>query len=182
MIARDIYEKYNCSEFGIKHSEQVLHIIKAFKIPHRSFSAAATNAYLQGKGMQEVYNQYKTEHHLTWEGNTVFLRSSYESDYANILDQKHIKYEVEKIRIKYLSTQTNNYQCAIPDFYLPETNELVEIKSCYTLDVQNMLDKFKAYKAYGYVPKLILEHQEVDLYEIDKLDLWQTWCMHRTEQ
>ena len=32
-----------------------------------------------------------------------------------------------------------------------------------------MLDKFDAYKKLGYTPKLILEHEEVDLYNIENL-------------
>lgn len=45
---------------------------------------------------------------------------------------------------------------AIPDFYLPETNEIIEIKSSWTFDKQNMKDKFIAYKKLGYAPKVIL--------------------------
>jgi len=40
---------------------------------------------------------------------------------------------------------------------------IIEIKSIFTLDIQNMKDKVKAYKDLGYNFKLILEHQEVDL-------------------
>ena len=32
-----------------------------------------------------------------------------------------------------------------------------------------MLDKFDAYKKLGYIPKLILEHEEIDLYNIENL-------------
>ena len=49
---------------------------------------------------------------------------------------------------------------AIPDFYLPETNTIVEIKSNYFYDEQNMLDKHKEYKRHGYNFKLILEREE----------------------
>ena len=35
-------------------------------------------------------------------------------------------------------------------FYIQEQNLIVEIKSSYTLDIQNMRDKFKAYKKLGY--------------------------------
>lgn len=51
---------------------------------------------------------------------------------------------------------------AIPDFYLPESNTIVEIKSDYTYDKQNMDDKIKAYKEHGYKYKLILEKEEVE--------------------
>ena len=40
---------------------------------------------------------------------------------------------------------------------------IVEIKSDWTLNIQEMKDKVKAYNDLGYNFKLILEHQEVDL-------------------
>lgn len=49
---------------------------------------------------------------------------------------------------------------AIPDFYLVDNNEIVEIKSNWTYDEQNMKDKIKVYKDNGYNVKLILEHKE----------------------
>ena len=39
-------------------------------------------------------------------------------------------------------------------------NMIVEIKSTFTYDEQNMKDKVKAYNEQGYNFKLILEHQE----------------------
>ena len=66
-------------------------------------------------------------------------------DYAIELDNKQIDYEMEFLHIKYYDTQLNEYRCAIPDFYIPSRNEIVEIKSVYTLDIQNMKDKFKSY-------------------------------------
>ena len=91
------------------------------------------------------------------------MRSSYELDYAKQLDEQQIDYEVEFKHIKYWDSQKEEYRCAIPDFYLPETNTIVEIKSDYTLDIQNMKDKFKAYKELGYNTKLICEHKEKNI-------------------
>lgn len=42
---------------------------------------------------------------------------------------------METLHIKYFDTQRNEYRCAIPDFYIPSKNEIVEIKSLYTLDL-----------------------------------------------
>ena len=110
-----------------------------------------------------IHYKFKDEYHTTWDNREVYLRSSYETDFANELDNKQIYYEVETIRIKYFDTQRNQFRLAVPDFYLPETNMIIEIKSIFTLDIQNMKDKVKAYKDLGYNFKLILEHQEVDL-------------------
>ena len=58
------------------------------------------------------------------------------------------------------------YRCAIPDFYIPDKNLIIEVKSNYTLDIQNMKDKFKQYTILGYNTKLVLEHKDVDLYSL----------------
>lgn len=134
-------------------------------IPIRDFKETSKNAYLNGKlGNQKIYNQYKSGKHITWNNKEVFLRSSYEFEYAKELDSKQIEYEVEFFRIKYFDTIKNEYCIAVPDFYIPSTNTIVEIKSKYTLNIQNMKDKFSAYKNLGYNTKLILNKKEVDLY------------------
>ena len=164
LSSTDINEIYNG-----KRTEYLMHNILC--IPRRKLSDAIKNSFLMGKGKCEhTLNiddyQFKTEWHTTWNDNLVFLRSSYEIDYANELDEQKIDYEVENLRIKYFDTQRNEYRCAIPDFYLPNTNTIVEIKSTFTLDIQNMKDKVNAYKKLGYNFKLILEHKEEDLYNI----------------
>lgn len=58
---------------------------------------------------------------------------------------------------------------AIPDFYLPDKNEIVEIKSDYTLDIQQMRDKFKKYRELGYTATLVLEHTIVNLDNIEQI-------------
>lgn len=110
-----------------------------------------------------VNNQYKTGHHTTWNNKKVFYRSSYELDYAEELDDKKIDYEMESLRIQYFDSKKKITRTAIPDFYLPDQNKIVEIKSNYTYDEQNMKDKFKAYKKHGYEIELILEHKLVGL-------------------
>jgi len=91
----------------------------------------------------------------------VYLRSSFEFEFAKELDGQKIEYEVEFKHIKYFDTQLNEYRCAIPDFYIPSTNTIVEIKSTWTLNKQEMIDKFKAYRELGYNCKLICDHKEM---------------------
>ena len=142
-------------------------ILIYLKIPRRSFKDCSINAYLTGNNVPNSNGvQYKCEWHTSWNNKEVYLRSSYELDYAKELDKQRIDYDCECLRIKYLNTQDNEYHCAIPDFYLKDTNTIVEIKSSWTLDIQNMKDKFKAYKELGYNCKLILDHKEVNLYEL----------------
>ena len=155
--AREIEEKFN---YPIG-SNLVNKIFNYLEIPHKEVGyAVKENIELNKSKTPKNINQYKSEWHITWDGKEVFLRSSFEIDYAYELDKRQIKYDVECLRIKYFNTKTNDFRCAIPDFYLEETNTIVEIKSNWTLDIQEMKDKFKAYKELGYNFKLILEHKD----------------------
>lgn len=162
---KDIYDKYNCYNY-INHSETILWTLKQLGIHTRGWSESTKNAILQGKNSLNHSYMYNCEWHTTWNNKEVYLRSSYELDYAKELDELKIDYEVESLRIKYFDTQRNEYRCAIPDFYIPETNTIIEIKSEWTLDIQNMKDKFKAYKEFGYNCKLMYEHHYTDLYSL----------------
>lgn len=149
--------------FDYKHNPGNLSkIFKQLNIKSRTFQESNINAYLNGK-MTPVSNRYKHTYHVTWNNKKVFLRSSYEFDYAQELDRQHIDYDVECLRIKYFNTRLNSYHCAIPDFYIPALNMIVEIKSDWTLDIQEMRDKMKAYKDLGYNFKLICNHNEMVL-------------------
>jgi len=139
-------------------------LLKSLDIQSFNHSQAIRKAIEEGKLIIPVDNvHFKTEWHITWNNKEVFLRSSYESDYAKDLDEQKVDYEVETLRIKYFDTQQNEYRCAIPDFYIPSENMIVEIKSSWTLDEQNMKDKMKAYKELGYKFKLICDHKELEL-------------------
>lgn len=136
-------------------------IFEHLEIPRRTFSETSILTYLQGKqDNKECENQYHQQWHTTWNGKEVYLRSSYELDYAKELDEQQIDYEIEYFHIKYWDSQKQEYRCAIPDFYIPITNTIIEIKSSWTLDKQNMKDKMKAYKDLGYNFKLICDHNE----------------------
>ena len=107
--------------------------------------------------------KYHSYHHTSWDNNIVFLRSSYELDYAKELDTLQVEYKVENLRLVYWDSQLHKQRIAIPDFYLPETNTIVEIKSNWTYDEQNMKDKLSVYFEHGYNFKLILDHVEIPI-------------------
>ena len=137
-------------------------IFKSLGIKRRNISESGRLAIKNGRHTISNINiyPYKSGYHMTWEKNNVWLRSSYEKEYAEYLDNKKIKYEVETFRIQYFDTNKLIERTAIPDFYLPETNEIIEIKSSWTYNEQNMIDKFKQYKKLGYNVKLILDKKE----------------------
>ena len=150
-------------------SANFIKILNSLGIDIKSHSEATIEAYLTGRNINNsTSNNYQSEWHTTWMNTEVYLRSSYEKEYAEYLDKEQIKYDVECFRIKYFDTIQNKYRCAIPDFYLPETNTIVEIKSSWTLKgkVQEMKDKFEEYQKLGYNTKFILDKVEIDLYSI----------------
>ena len=160
LSASDIGKIYN-----YKNSHNIIqNIFNFLNIPTRNYKESVINAYLQGK--MDLTNNvcgYKDCWHITWNNKEVYLRSSYELDYAKELDKQQIDYEVEFKYIKYWDSQKQEYRCAIPDFYIPKDNMIVEIKSSYTLNKQNMKDKMKAYKELGYNFKLICDHKELKI-------------------
>lgn len=139
-------------------------ILKSLDIDIRSMKEASINKYKNGKdNLTNIHNQYKHGWHKTWNGKDVFYRSSYEIEYAQQLDEQQVDYDMENLRILYWDSQLLKQRVAIPDFYLPESNTIVEIKSDWTYDEQNMNDRIKAYEEHGYKYKLILEKKEVEL-------------------
>lgn len=111
----------------------------------------------------------KSIKHISWNGKNFSLKSSYEEDYAKELDLLKVDYEFESLKIEYFDSSIDKTRIAIPDFYLPKTKEIIEIKSDFTLDIQEMKDRFTAFISLGYSPRLILEHEEIDLYNIENI-------------
>lgn len=154
----DIAKEFNYPKLNSFNSDILKRIIKT-----RTLSESMNNR-IQQKGITEPKGYfYKYCYHTSWENKKCFLRSSYELDYAKFLDNNKINYEVENLRIKYFDTQKNKIRFAIPDFYLPNTNTIVEIKGSFTYDIKNMKDRVKEYKNLGYNFKLILNKKEMPL-------------------
>ena len=86
-----------------------------------------------------------------------------------VFSPKKVNYMFEPFHIEYYDSTKNTNRYAFPDFYLPDTNEIIELKSTYTIEgkIQEMKDKFKAYEELGYKTKLLLDWEFVD---IDKLE------------
>lgn len=141
-------------------------IFNYLSIPKRTHSEANSNHILHSHRQIEKYTQYKSGWHTAWNQKKVFLRSSYEFDFAEYLDNNKIDYEVEYLRIKYFDTQKQKVRIAIPDFYIPDSNEIIEIKSKFTLDKQNMIDKAKEYINEGYEFSLMLDGKRLSFKDL----------------
>lgn len=152
-------------KYQIPSSRTMDILFRVFDITSRSLSDARYTSDMMGRQPFEftpggIFKNCKRGWHKTWDGKLVYLRSSYEFNYAEILDSQKIKYDCENLRIKYFDTQENRYRVAVPDFYLFESKTIVEIKSSYTLDTINMDDRIKSFLEAGFNFKLILDGQE----------------------
>ena len=147
--------------FGIPSERTFYGLFKAFGIQTRSNSESQiVSIEEQRRGVPKNFGQYcKCGYHTTWENKTVYYRSSYELDYCRFLDNKQVCYDMESLRIRYYDTNVGKERIAIPDFYLKDSNTIVEIKGRYSYNRQNMIDKRKAYMELGYDFELIYEHQ-----------------------
>jgi len=154
----DLSKKYNHNHFGNFNK-----ILDTLDIKKRNLKDASLISFLNGNHKINSSPKYQQGWYTTWNNKQVFYRSSYELDYAMELDEKKIDYEMEKLRLLYWDSRLLRQRIAIPDFYLPKTNEIVEIKSDWTYDEQNMKDKVKSYKEHGYKFRLILEHENIQL-------------------
>lgn len=155
---KQIREKYK-----YKDHTNVMKIMDVFGIKRRCLSEAIFNGLKNGriKISTKLKTKFKRGWHTSWEGKKFYYRSSYELKYCKELDDKKIKYSLEELRIPYFDSNKRKKRVAFPDFYLPDTNEIIEIKSCYTYNEQEMKDKFKAYRDLGYKCKLIVDFKEV---------------------
>lgn len=158
------YENSSMVEIGDKYDinyQTIWTLMKDLKLKARDTSESIKMAIFKGRlQLPEVdIYPYKSGYHTTWMGDKVWFRSSYELDYCNKLDDEKIRYKVEPLRIKYWDSQENIERIAIPDFLLLDTNTIVEIKSSYTYDPINMIDKFESYRKNGYNCKLILDNE-----------------------
>jgi len=158
LSSMELAEKYN---YKWKHC--FTNILKGLNIPIRNKSDSNKNTILMGRRKLPNNYKYKCGWHTSWNGKKYFYRSGYELDYCKELDDKKIDYEMESLRFLYWDSQQQKERVAIPDFHIIDEHLIVEIKSDYTYDEQNMKDKVKEYKKHGYDFKLILEHEEMIL-------------------
>lgn len=149
-ILRKLYYKLELSTIDIqkiikaKSARSVELLFKFAGIVRRSSTQSVRIAYKQGKCHKPHVNSkipYKQGWHTTWENKQVFYRSSYELNYAKSLDEQQIEYNCESPRIVYFDSQRQTERVAIPDFHLLKTNTIVEIKSSFTYNRQEMIDK-----------------------------------------
>lgn len=147
-------------EFGIPSTRTLDILFREFEIQARNLSES-TLLSIENKRSDPVKNMkcLKRIWHSTWDGKQVLLRSSHEQTFAEYLDKWQITYEVECFRFRYFDKDKNCYRIAVPDFYLVKQNRIVEVKSCYWFNEQNMRAKATAYRDLGFQFSLFLDRQ-----------------------
>ena len=108
----------------------------------------------------KIVELYSKEHKNTVEIAKMF--NTYNTTIRRILIERKVPLVSigERLRKVTLDSIKNQARIAVPDFFLPETNTIVEIKSSFTYNYQNMLDKSSQYKQLGYNFILILDHHQ----------------------
>jgi hypothetical protein len=135
--------------------------LKYLGIPISSRSSSQTKSLLQNRTKsREGCNRYKTGY-FTYQNIEYYYRSSYELEFAQYLMEQNLSFDMENLKIEYFNSNQKRNRVAIPDFVID--NVIVEVKSNYTFDKTEMIDKFKQYQQLGYKTLLWLEKEFYEL-------------------
>ena len=72
---------------------------------------------------------FKKGYHISWENKKFYLMSSYEFNFAKILDEFQIPYEVGTLILPYFSSIENRIVRGKPDFIFRDSKVIIETKS-----------------------------------------------------
>lgn len=95
------------------------------------------------------------------------LRSYWEKIVAEFLDRNKFCWEYKTKRIPYWDTERKIEAVTIPDFYIPETNTIIEVKSNAEFNSQKTRDKIVGIKNKGFDVFLIGKN-EIKLVKNDR--------------
>ena len=118
----------------------------------RCNSCEVKRRYKKGLKLPPKFKRFKYNKNIN-------MRSSWEVKYAKYLDKNNIKWQYESKRFN-LGKSTY-----IPDFYLPETNEYIEIKGWFRIKDKKKMKDFKL----KYPKEQITILQQQDLIELGVL-------------
>ena len=102
------------------------------------------------KGLIKPYNSYgKRIAYISPISGNLILRSYWEKEMANHLDDLNIKWMYEPFVISYWNRERKLNANTIPDFYIPKYNLIIEVKGS-DFDSSETRDKIKGIKKAGY--------------------------------
>ncbi len=100
----------------------------------------------------------------------LILRSNWEKLVAESLDKNKIKWKYEYLVIPYWDSQRRIKANTIPDFYLPNYNTIIEVKSNAEYKSKRTLDKMKAIENNGY-KTLLIGRKKIEILKNNKRNL-----------
>ena len=172
MSTTQIYDKFK-NKYGYPFKQGNFYKLLIHFLPkRRSTKAGQIQRLLYGPVQKRPCKDIKFKQgvHKTWTGETITYRSSYELDLCLELDQAEVIYATEPFAIEYFDSVQQRVRAAIPDFYLPEYNAIIEVKSAFTFKKQNMLDKINAYLEQGYEFLLEYEHKSYCVADVQYIE------------
>lgn len=141
-------------------SSKTLHLLfKLCGIETRSLSDAALMSFEEGRSSISTTRKssYRNGWHVAWDGESFYLRSSYEFAFAEELDKKREKYVVEPFRVKYFSEKENRFKIAVPDFLLVNRNRIVELKNRFNFDHEDQVCRKREFVRLGFSYEVLID-------------------------
>ena len=127
--------------------------------------SAATRALMRANRIGKVPPAFRGERckYLSEDGSkTYYMRSSWELDYARFLDYTRLKWEYECATFPLsVDGERTSYT---PDFYLPDSNEYVEVKGYYSDKNKKKMQVFFDTYADTYV-RMIFESEMKEVWK-----------------
>ena len=154
-------------EYGIMFNT-IYFFFKRHGIDLRSVSSAHTLAIKNGRWSVHANCKYKNGHHITWFGDEIYYKSSYEKRVIDILDEIKEIYLYENVRLSYYLS-CNKERIYVSDFYIPRLNLILETKSEWFQKTRKRehIAKEEAVINEGYKFKMV-GNKEISKFEIDK--------------
>lgn len=140
-------------DFGISCATTTRNLMHLFGLRLRTSKESVLLASTQGKinrGDPGKGNYLYKAGTLSQKENSYYYRSSYELEFSNFLNSENIDFTLNEFKIKYKSSVDGLFHTGYPDFFLPQFNLVVEMKSNRNYDEQNLKDRFEVIKNMGY--------------------------------
>ena len=125
------------------------------ELPVQNFSVEKKKqiAYKISKKLREGIREGRIKLSPGWKKvhyKNVILRSNWEKVTAQFLDEHNIQWKYEALNVPYYDTKRDIIANTIPDFYLPEFNAIIEVKSNAEINSSSTKDKMDAIHQSGY--------------------------------
>jgi len=137
-ISRTLMEMAERGELPVQNFSQEKKQSIAKKVSKKLREGIGTGRIKLSPGWKKVF--YKDK----------ILRSNWEKETAQFLDDYNIHWEYESLILPYYDTSRDLVAHTIPDFYLPDYNAVIEVKSNGLFNSKQTKDKMEGIANLGY--------------------------------